>query len=372
MGRKARILQVIHSSQLSGPQRHLLDIARAIDRDRFYLEVACPDGWLMDELKKNGIITHRVELKDGFSIKSLLSLYRMVRCGGYNIIHAHMGRTGLYARLAAAMAGKPVIVTEHLTSHDHSWIKNPFRRRLHLMGHKFSNRMVKLIITVSEETRNAYIERQGISPERVAIIYNFVDTDILASEDEAEDVRKEFGIDRDSVVIGFVGRLDWRKGLKTIVDAAEGLQGVKFLIVGEGDAREGFISEIKRKGLEEIFILAGTRHDVPRVLKAMDIFIFPTEAESFGMAAVEAMAANKPVIASDIGALREIIKDGENGILIPQKDSDALRSAIVRLMDDRVVMKRLGEEGRRTVLERFSLRDRIREIEEVYEKVLER
>ncbi len=369
-----KVLHVIHSSEISGPQRHLFDIAKAIDKDRFHIEVACPDGWLSKELEKNKIMTHKVKLKDGFSIHSLLSLYRIVKCGGYNIIHAHMGRTGLYAKCVGAMTGKPVIVTEHLVAHDHSWIKNPLKRRLHLMGHILSNRMVRLVIAVSEEARNAYIERQGISPDKIITIHNFVDTDIVATEDEAAKIRREFEIDKDSLVVGFLGRLDWRKGLKTIVDAAEGLKGVEFLIVGGGDAREGLIDEIRRKGMEQNFILTGVRQDVPALMKVMDIFVFPTEAgyESFGIVVIEAMAAERPVIASDIGPLREIITNGENGILIPQKDPMALRSAILRLMSDRDLMKWLGEEGRKTVLKRFSLKKAIKEIEGVYEGIVNR
>lgn len=369
-----KVLHVIHSSEISGPQRHIFDIARAIDKNRFAIEVACPDGWLSKELEKNKIMTHEVKLKDGFSIHSLLSLYRIVKCGGYNIIHAHMGRTGLYAKCVGAMTRKPVIVTEHLVAHDHSWIKNPLKRKLHLLGHIISNKMTRLIIAVSKEARDAYIERQGISPDKIITIHNFVDTDLVASEDEALEVRHELRINKDDFVIGYLGRLDWRKGLKIILDAAEGLGGVKFLIVGGGDARDKLIDEIKRKGLEQDFILTGVRQDVPQLMKAMDIFIFPTEAEyeSFGIVVIEAMSAERPIIASDIGPLREIITNGENGILIPKKDPGALRSAILRLMSDRDLMKRLGEKGRKTVLEKFSLKKAIKEIEEVYEGILDR
>ncbi len=372
--RTLKILHVIHSSELSGPQRHLFDIAKSIDRDRFSMEVACPEGWLSKELEKNKVRTYRIKLKDGFSINSLLSLYRIARQGNYDIIHAHMGRTGLYAKLVGVMTGNPVIVTEHLVAHDHLWIKNPLMRRLHLLGHIISNKMIRLIIAVSKEARDAYIERQDIAPEKIVTIHNFVDTDIVASEDEAKEIRRELGIDKDCFVVGFLGRLDWRKGLKTIVDAAEGLKGMKFLIVGDGNARDDLIAEIKRKGIDKDFILTGFRQDVPAIMKAMDIFVFPSHAEyeSFGIAVIEAMSAGIPVIASDIGPLREIMNDGENGILIPKKDPVALRSAIERLIKDRDLMRRLGEEGRKTILEKFSLKKAIREIEGVYERILDR
>jgi MMP 1-O-methyltransferase len=372
--RTLKILHVIHSSELSGPQRHLFDIAKSIDRDRFSIEVACPVGWLLKELEKNNVRTHRIDLKDGFSINSLLSLYRIARKGSYDIIHAHMGRTGIYAKLVGVLTRKPVIVTEHLVAHDHSWIKNPLKRRLHLLAHIISNKMTRLIIAVSKEARDAYIERQGISPDKIITIHNFVDTDIVASEDEVNAIRRELEIDKDCLIVGFLGRLDWRKGLKTIIDAAEGLKGVKFLIVGDGNARDDLIAEIKRKGIDKDFILTGLRQDVPVLMKAMDIFVFPSHAayESFGIAVIEAMSAGIPVIASDIGPVREIINDGDNGILIPKKDPVALRSAIKRLIKDRGLMRRLGEEGRRTILERFSLKKGIKKIEGVYDGILDR
>lgn len=369
-----KILHVIHSSELSGPQRHLFDIAKSIDKDRFSLEVACPEGWLSKELEKKNVRTYNIELKDGFSIDSLLSLYRIARKGSYDIIHAHMGRTGIYAKLVGVLTGKPVIVTEHLVAHDHSWIKNPVKRRLHLIGHKLTNRMARLLIAVSGVTRDAYIARQGVSPDKIIIMHNFVDTDLFAAEEKTEKIRKELGIDKDNLVVGFLGRLDWRKGLRTIVDAAEGLKGVKFLIIGDGDAREELIDEIRRKGIEEDFILTGLRKDVPALMKAMDIFVFPTTApyESFGIVVIEAMAAGLPVIASDIGPLREIINNGVDGLLIPAKDGDALRSAIERLIKNKDLMKKLAETATKTVRNRFSLKKRIKEIEEVYEKVLGR
>jgi glycosyltransferase involved in cell wall biosynthesis/predicted O-methyltransferase YrrM len=369
-----KILHVIHSSELSGPQRHLLDIAKSIDRDRFSMEVACPEGWLSKELEKNNVRTYSIALKDGFSINSLLSLFRIARKGSYDIIHAHMGRTGLYAKLVGVLTGKPVILTEHLVAHDHSWIKNPVKKRLHLIGHKLSNRMAKLIIAVSEVARDAYIERQGVSPDKIITMYNFVDTDLFVEEEKTKKIRKELGIGRDNLVVGFLGRLDWSKGLRTVIDTADGLKGIKFLIVGDGDAREELRDEIKRKGIERDFILTGLRKDVPAIMKAMDIFVFPTTApyESFGIVVIEAMAAGLPVIASDIGPVREIINDSENGILVPMKDPAALRSAIKRLIKDQDLMKRLGEEGRRTCLERFSLEKAINKIEAIYEKILDR
>ncbi len=369
---RAKVLQVIHSSELSGPQRHIIDIAKAIDKNNFQLEVACPDGWLYRELKKNDVITHKVELKDSLSIRSLLSLYRIAREGRFDIIHAHMGRTGFYAKLVGVMTGIPVIVTEHLVAHDHSWIRNPLKRKLHLMGHRFSNRMARFVIAVSKEARDSYIERQGISPEKVVIIHNFVDTGIVPSEEDVAEIRRELGINKDSFVIGFLGRLDWRKGLKTIIDAAHEIRGGKFLIVGDGEARDEFKVEIRKKGLDQYFILTGLRQDVAALLKAMDIFIFPTEYESFGIAVIEAMAAGKPVIASDLGPLREIITDGENGILIPPKDPYSLRSGIERLMRDTGLMRQLGENGKRTVNEKFSLKKGIKKIEGIYEGVIGR
>lgn len=369
-----KVLHVIHSSELSGPQRHILDIAKAIDKSKFTIEVACPDGWLSDELKKNNIIVYEVELKDKLSIYSLVSFYRIVRRGAYNILHGHMGRTGFYVKCAGFLTGTPVIVTEHLLAYDHSWIKNPIKRSLHLLGHRFSNRMAELVIAVSDEARNAYIKRQKIFPEKILTIHNFVDTDIVATEHDAESIRREFGINKDEIIVGYVGRLDWRKGLKTIIDVASGLVDMKFLIVGDGEDKESFLNEIKKKGLEKNFILTGTRQDIPALIKAMDIFIFPSHApyESFGMVVIEAMSEEKSVIASDIGPVREIIVDGKDGILIPKKDPNALRSAIIKLIKNKELRKQIGEQGRKTVIERFSLSKAIKKIEEVYERIIDR
>jgi len=189
-------------------------------------------------------------------------------------------------------------------------------------------------------------------------------------------VRTEFKIPSSVSVIGIVGRLVHQKGHKYLLEAMVRIKarfpGSMLLIVGDGPLKGELTAYARDRGLGKDVIFAGSRMDIPDLLSAMDIFVFPSFREGLGNALLEAMAAGKPIIATDVAPMREIINSEEVGILVPPKDSDALASAIEVLMSDRVRAEALGGAARRRALSFFDIKNTIDKYTGLFEDIMRR
>jgi glycosyltransferase involved in cell wall biosynthesis len=233
-----------------------------------------------------------------------------------------------------------------------------------------------MVIAVSEKARRNYVLRQGIKEEKTAAIYNGICLEEKKCCDRIT-IRRELGLSESAAVIGMFGRLVKEKGYSDVVLAAGEVlrhtRNVQFLVVGEGAERENLEVLVKSKGLEKNVIFAGFRQDTSNIMESMDLLVQPswTESnESFGLVLIEAMAAGKPVIASNIEPFFEIVEDGKNGLLFPEKNYSALAQKIILLLSDRRLMDSMGRCGYEIVKEKFDARIIARKTEDVYEQVL--
>ena len=186
-------------------------------------------------------------------------------------------------------------------------------------------------------------------------------------------MRRELGVASGAPLVGTVGRLDWYKAQQYFIQAAklirEAVPGARFLIAGEGEKRAGLEAQAAELGLREDVIFAGHRRDIPEIMAAIDVFSLSSVSEGFGRAAVEAMACGKPVVATRVGGLAEIVEDGVTGRLVPPSDAAALAGAIIGLLKDRELASALGAAGRKRA-EIFSIARSAGKVQEVYDAVL--
>jgi glycosyltransferase involved in cell wall biosynthesis len=184
------------------------------------------------------------------------------------------------------------------------------------------------------------------------------------------EVRRDLGLPEEAPVIGLVGRLDhWGKGHKELIAAMVRLKerrSCKALIVGGGRREEEIKQAAAEAGLADDVHFVGMRPDVPDLLQAMDIFVLPSYSEGVSLALLEAMAAGLPVIATAVGGTPETVSEGVTGLLIPPRDVEALAGALERLLADSALAKKLGENARKMVKEKFSLERLGREVNEIY------
>ena len=196
-------------------------------------------------------------------------------------------------------------------------------------------------------TSQADAERDGRRPSHVVPLG--IDLDRFASGRPA--------LPKDGPLVGNVARLAPQKDHATLIEAARLVPQARFAIVGDGELRGDL--ERRARGLPVVF--TGARDDVPDLLASFDVFAFPSLYEGLCLAVVEAQAAGVPVVATPVGGIRETVVDGETGLLVPTRDPEALAAAIRRLLDDRELARRLADEARRRVRERFSERRMVEE-----------
>lgn len=374
-----RILQLMHTSSITGPNMAALYLLRAMDRNNYEVAVASPpSGHFAERLKEIGIRHIPLGFGRYWDIITMLRLIFILGKGKYHILHGHLGRVGPMVCLAGKIARVPaIILTEHLNAASHAWIGGNFVKLFfHRLFHFISNNCLDMVIAVSETTRKSYVLRQGISEEKTATIYNGI---YLSEEKDSAGmaIREHLGLSRDALIVGMVSRLVREKGCADFILAAEEVlrhnQNVRFLMVGDGPERQNLQRLAESKNVDKKVIFTGFRPDAAEIMQAIDILVQPSwseSGESFGCVLIEAMAARKSVVASDIGPFLEIIEPGESGLLFPEKDYRTLAQKLNLLLNDSELREGMGRRGYQIVKEKFDARIIARQTEAVYREVL--
>jgi glycosyltransferase involved in cell wall biosynthesis len=244
--------------------------------------------------------------------------------------------------------------------------------------HRWLYQRVDYLIAISEVIRQNLIATHPISASQVGVVHHGIDLHDFFQASRARDaLREELGFSRDQIVFGIIGRLQIGKGYLEFLEMAHQIGRLRprarFLMVGEatrGEPEEAnlILNKIEHPQLRPIVKWVGFRKDVPRLLAAMDVFVFPSHAEAFGLVLIEAMAAGKPVISSNCDGVLEIVRHGETGFLVAPRDVAALTEAAERLLQDEALRQKMGEAGRRLAAEAFSVERTLENIEALYQR----
>lgn len=231
------------------------------------------------------------------------------------------------------------------------------------------------MVAVSEDIARGLCQAVGIRPNRIRIIYNGIETDLFhPNQKTREQIRRELQVTDEQSVIGTIGNLYPVKGHTYLVRAAAAVTQVfpesVFIIAGRGQLLEGLQTEARELGVEKHIRFLGFREDVPALLQAMDIFVLPSLSEGLPLSALEAMASGKPVVATRVGGVPEVVVDGETGFLVAPEDADDLAEKLVCLLKAPCLLQQLGAKGHEMVKERFSLDRMVKNYEELYQKAL--
>lgn len=341
MSGKPRVLHICSDTNIGGAGRYVLTLLAQPDiAERFDTAVACPEGDLAAALRRAGIPVILYPGADtSFSWQALRSLMGHIRTWRPQIAHTHGSLAG---RVAAGLTGVRVIYTKHgLAAAEEQSIQ------IRSAGSLAKRAAVRLfadrIVAVSEAVKRALVA-QGADPGRVRVIPGGVD---LKPYEAAGPLV--------TGVAASLGRLQYEKGFDLLVQAMAQLQGeARLLLGGPGPLAEALAQQVKELGLEETVDLVGFVSDVPAFLSRSGLFVLASRSEGLGLVLVEAMAAGRPVVATRVGGISEVVVDGETGLLVPPEVPSALAEAIRRLLADRDLAARMGEAGRRRAQELFS------------------
>jgi glycosyltransferase involved in cell wall biosynthesis len=282
-----------------------------------------------------------------------------------DIVNAHGAHAHSLGLLAATATARPFVLTRRVS----------FRPRDNAGSRlKYRSRAVTRVIAVSGAIRDVLAD-YGVEQDRIDVVYSGTDPSIFEGADGAS-VRRELGIGEGAVVVGkLANRYHSWKGHDTFVEAArlvtDERKDVVFVAVGQRTDDERMRELVRRAGVEPHVVMGGYRTDVPAVLSSFDISVNASRAgEGLSGAVRESLAAGLPVVATDVGGNREIVRDGETGRLVPPGDARALAAAVLDLLRDPEAARRLGEAGAALVRERFTVDHMVEGTIRVYERAL--
>lgn len=370
MGR-IRITYVITWMEMGGTQTHLLQVLRLLDRDRFVPSLYCLTGRgaLLDAAREAGVPVCDGGMAAGFrsvgTATGVLRLSRYLRRERVDIVHNYLLRANIFGGVAARLAGVPVVMGSKRGCH--------LRRGLELVGVRVANRLSHAVMTNAVAVRDFVAANERCPQEKMFVIPSGIDTDRFAPL-PADDFKRRLGLDPTRPVVGIVTRMRVRKGVEEFIRALglvrDRVGAVQGVIVGEVELDPELQRTVNELGLVEHLTLVGRRTDMPEVLSAFDVFVLSSHDEGMSNAILEAMAMERPVVATDVGGTNEVVRDGESGLLVPPKVVEPLAAAIVEVLREPERAAAMGRAGRRIVEEGFSARTMVRKMERVYEDLI--
>jgi glycosyltransferase involved in cell wall biosynthesis len=283
-----------------------------------------------------GFELREVPMRNDLDLRAVAALARGLRAFEPDLVHLHTGRATWLGGLAARRAGVPAITTRRM---DRA-VRPGLRTRL------VYGRLVERAVAIAPAVAAA-LRAGGVPAEKIDTVWSAVEPARFAAAGGATELRGELGCPADATLFLSAGALVPRKGFDVLIEAFARLsaQHARLWIAGAGPERAALEQRLSALGLGERTRLLGQREDVPRLLAACDVFVLPSRREGLGVAALEAMAAGRPVVASRVGGLGEAVVDERTGLLVPPGDAAALAMALERLLGDAGLRARLGAAG---------------------------
>ena len=347
-----RILEAITPSKIGGAEVFVASLCAQLagveeagrDARRSHVFLWCPAGRpFVDYASGRGIEVVTWKTTGKIDPLTVVRLARLMRTLEIDVIHTHLSTAGLLGAFAAKLANRPSAAHVHGLNA--------------ATCYRFSTR----IIAVSDAVKR-HLAAQGIRQEKISVVHNGVDLGEFEPISVA-DAKRKLGYELQAPLFGVFGRLSPEKGQRVAIEAMfialKDVPGARLVLAGVGRDWEDLRSSARALGIEDHVQFAGFVHNVRHLMAACDVVIVPSLREGFGLAAVEAMALGKPVIASATGGLAEIVLQGETGLLVAPNDPNALAQALVDLARDPYLAARLGASGRRRAEECFDLRKQV-------------
>lgn len=320
---------------------------------------------LAEHAADRGLEVVQKPMTGGLDPIAILKLTRTFRQLRPDVVHLQSSHAHVLGGVAARAVGVPAIILSRR-------LDNPIDTRIRQWKYRH---FYNAIISVSEGVRNVLTDA-GVRPEQVFVVHSAVPDSFRRYRGNGGRIRQEFGLHSSHQVITALAHIEYRKGIDTLVDAMgivlRQVPEARALVVGAGSYRRVIERKVMDMNLAGRVILPGFRSDVHDILAASDVVVSPSYLEGCCNALLEAMAAGKPVVGTEVGGTPEIIEHWRNGLLVPPKDPDALAWALVRTITDEELAADFGNEGRRIVRERFSVDRMVDQTLEVYYRVLER
>lgn len=360
-----------------GPEKTIFLTAQKMNPKRFETHICYsrnrndPEfNWMkgVHHLRKGIFYGEYVE-KHPFDLGLLRHLLAYCRDQGIDVIHTHEYKTDVIAAWLKPRVPAKWVSTFHSANAGN--LKLKFYQALAYRALKKADR----VMTVSPHQKELLLEK-GIPSAILTVLPNGVDTEMFAPTGNEENLRAEWGIPGDAVVLGFVGRLSKEKNIPLLLEAfSQVVQEHKklFLILaGEGPERKNVEKLISELGLQEKARLVGFLENTVPFYSSIDLFVQSSDTEGMPNTVLEAMAMGLPVVATEVGGVGELIQNNEEGFLVPAGDAGRLAQSMIKLIESPTLREEMGKEGRAKVVQQFSFDARVKKLEELYEKLCQK
>ncbi len=380
MAEKLRVLRAITRLNIGGPAIHVILLTRGLQNERFTSVLVTgrespSEGTFRTLAQARGVEPYVLaqlgrEVSPTNDLRATMSMFRLIRSLRPHIVHTHMAKAGTAGRLAARMAGVPIIVH---TFHGHTFHSYFGRAKtaLFLQIERALARFTDRIVAVGEA------QRQDIAAYRVAPLEKITPIplgleieDLLDAECERGTFRRELEFDDAARLIGIVARLVPIKAHEVLLEAAARVRAndpqSHFLIVGDGERRVELEALASGLGLTDAVRFLGWRSDMKRVYADLDVVALSSNNEGSPVALIEALAAARPVVATDVGGVSGVVRHGDTGVLVPPRNPAALADGILELLRNPDRAASLGRAGRAWVYPRHSAGRLVGDVERLY------
>ncbi len=371
-----KIIFVITGTGVGGAEKMLYHTIKGLNPERYTARLCSlkKKGAFACRLEHEGLEVYSLGMRDEAGLagwldclRALVLLLRYFRRERPAVVHSFLFRANILARIAGYLTGVPVVISSvRVMGGEMKW---------HQFIDRVTSFMADHVIAVSNEVKEYIVRETQIAEPKVSTIYNGIVVESSAAFDESA-LMNDIGLQMGDRIIITAGRLHRQKGYDLLLQALSvvlaAFPGVKLLILGAGDEEKNLKKLARSLELSEKVLFLGLRPDVDRLLQCCEMFVLSSRWEGFPNVLLEAMAAGKPVVATAVGGVPELVVDGVTGILVPPEDTPALADAINRLLLDVMRAKALGAAGKERVRQGFSMDAVIAKTEALYHELLTR
>jgi glycosyltransferase involved in cell wall biosynthesis len=371
--RPIRVLQLTSSLGFYGAEQMIMTLITALDRKSVDVRLATLEKKrvsstaIVSAARAAGIDAVTLPCRGWLDWRAIRELKSLVEEQRIEILHCHEPKSRLYGAVVSRMTGVPMVATHHL------WTGQNLRTRLVEVIDAAVLHSCQRVVAVSSSVAES-MRRVLISSSRIEVIPNGIDLSVFKDSQQNSELRASLGIPPGVPVIGAVGRLDIQKAHERLIEAARKVtdagEDAIYLIVGEGVERPRLESLVRNLGLSDRVFLPGYRSDIKPFLAIMDLFVLPSRREGTPMALLEAMAMRKPVVATAVGGVPDVLTDGIDGIMLPESGVGGLSDALLMLLRDPALARQIARSGRRRVENEFSSRRMASRYEDMYRRCL--
>ena len=372
-----RVVYCIDNMQIGGTELNALRTAERLDRGKFSVSVVCirDSGPLLARYKSAGIPVHSFPMKSLLGLEAMqqaVRLIRLLRRERAEIVHSHDAYTSVFGTICARLAGVRGVIASR-----RSWYSPHLRGRI-LRANRLAYRLADRVLGNSPSVSRLVESEGGVPASRIVTIPNFLDSEAFASMPPADRraLLDDLGVPEGAFVVGIVARLSPVKDHGTLLHAIASLReqipALHCVLIGEGPERAAIEGLIESLGIREIVHLAGERTQPPNLHGLFDVSVLCSTSEAFPNSVLEAMAAARPVVATDVGGTPDAIRQGTTGLLVPPSDPSRLAEAILRLYEEPALRTKLGNAGCAAARAGYSTEAVIGQVEALYSKLASR